>query len=335
MVTADDGWGFSVGALFRTTDGGRNWTQVLRPPRNMSAEGSAIAAGFYGSSDVWVAVPGQGTMTLYDSHDAAGSWRKVTLSVPDGHAEPIPRFIDFVDATHGWLWAGFDSGGAESGTLFATVDGGKHWTPVAQADSSGTSAIPLEGSKTGLAFRNDENGWLTVGDPALGVAQLYATSDGGRTWVLQDVPPPRAPGALQVRSLLPVTFANGSGVLLALLSQSGAGAASEEIYRTPDWGGTWHQAQEVSADTVGLFVSFPDSQHGVLTDGRDMYVTTDGGATWTSFTPNVSLLGIAQLDFLSPQVGFALLPQPDGLVLATTDGGHSWSGSHPPAHVVF
>jgi len=79
------------------------------------------------------------------------------------------------------------------------------------------------------------------------------------------------------------------------------------------------------AATPPLFMGL--AGHGVATDGKDMFVTADGGETWQSVVPNRSLQGVTQLDFVSPKVGFAILPryQEGDILLRTTDGGHTWS----------
>jgi photosystem II stability/assembly factor-like uncharacterized protein len=69
--------------------------------------------------------------------------------------------------------------GEEPKTLYATADGGHHWTPLAKTTFTNhpRGALPLFGYPGGLDFVDPKNGWIweSRGD-------LYATRDGGRTW---------------------------------------------------------------------------------------------------------------------------------------------------------
>lgn len=76
--------------------------------------------------------------------------------------------------------------------------------------------------------------------------------------------------------------------------------------------------------------SFLDADHGWVAVGgassTTVYRTTDGGETWLALTPNTDLSGVTHLDFVSPQVGWAV---GSGRLLKTTDGGQKWAAPHP------
>ncbi len=67
--------------------------------------------------------------------------------------------------------------------------------------------------------------------------------------------------------------------------------------------------------------SIVDQDHIVATDGKTGFRTADGGRTWTSLTPDRSLEGVTQLDFVSPSHGFAV---DQGIMLRTSNGGRTW-----------
>jgi len=74
------------------------------------------------------------------------------------------------------------SGGAmgeEPKSLYATIDGGRRWTIVAETTFRRhvRGALPLFGYPGGLDFVNPVTGWVWESR-----GNLYATGDGGRTW---------------------------------------------------------------------------------------------------------------------------------------------------------
>jgi photosystem II stability/assembly factor-like uncharacterized protein len=62
--------------------------------------------------------------------------------------------------------------------------------------------------------------------------------------------------------------------------------------------------------------------HGWVTDGDVLYVTTDGGSHWTTIPPTPPFANVKQIDFVSPQLGWAVTPTS---LLKTEDGGSTWT----------
>ncbi|HET9797632.1 MAG TPA: hypothetical protein VFP90_06575 [Gemmatimonadaceae bacterium] len=173
---------------------------------------------------------------------------------------------------------------ADSSRIYRTTDGGRTWTRQWSSTRRGTflDAIQFWDASHGIA----------MSDPVDGRFIVLTTSDGGDTW--QEIPAERIPPALAGEG----GFA-ASGSCLAVWGAShvwiaSGGAASARIYHSPDRGRTWSvhdtplRAGIVSA---GIFsVAFRDSLHGVIAGGdyekptlggRNLALTSDGGATWT------------------------------------------------------
>jgi photosystem II stability/assembly factor-like uncharacterized protein len=68
---------------------------------------------------------------------------------------------------------------------------------------------------------------------------------------------------------------------------------------------------------------FADINHGWIADRDTLYATINGGRQWTTIRPT-SFPGAKQLDFISPQVGWAVAREAPFL-LKTLDGGRTWS----------
>jgi photosystem II stability/assembly factor-like uncharacterized protein len=80
---------------------------------------------------------------------------------------------------------------------------------------------------------------------------------------------------------------------------------------------------------------FIDANHGWVTDGSVIYMTSDGGQHWTKiFTVTNNTPKFQQLDFVSSDVGLAVGYMDSGamLLLKTMDGGHTWT---EVAYVVY
>jgi len=326
MTDAARGWGITASAVWRTADGGRTWTNVLTPAGHPPA-GVPLAAGLLGPDTAWVVASDGGAVTVYRTTDGGQAWTHTSVAIanpdPALSADPVeqPRFVTFVDPTHGWLWVSVGPAmGGEAGTLLATSDGGAHWTAVSVAAPQGVpTEVPYLGIKSGVTFTSTTRGWFTVQATIRAPASLYATHDGGHHWTRQ--PLPLSVANADIVGLSPIA---GKGAFSVLESRQGA--LSLAVVPTPKGDAAWNAGHPLASHTTGFFLSFADSEHGFATDGKSMFVTTDGGATWTSFAPNRPLQGVTQLDFVSQTLGFAIMPRPNrgDVVLSTTDGGHTW-----------
>lgn len=59
-----------------------------------------------------------------------------------------------------------------------------------------------------------------------------------------------------------------------------------------------------------------------VTDGQKLFVTDDGGQKWNSISPNISFKNLSEIDFVSPQDGWAV--KNSGALYHTVDGGRVW-----------
>jgi photosystem II stability/assembly factor-like uncharacterized protein len=172
----------------------------------------------------------------------------------------------------------------DSSRVYRTTDGGRTWSLRWSATRKGTflDAIRFWDARNGIA----------MSDPVEGKLLLLVTRDGGESW--QEIPAERLPPALPGEG----GFA-ASGTCLTVYGDSHAwiatgGAASARVYHTADRGRTWtvHDTPlRAGVPSAGVFsVAFRDARHGVIAGGdyekpalrgRNLAVTSDGGATWT------------------------------------------------------
>lgn len=341
MFDATTGWAATSDRLLRTTDGGIHWRDVTpAPPSGQSLPSLAMFPR--ASDDAWVVRalgaggPGASQSAVSHTTDGGRTWRTITLPVF------AVTQITFADAMHGWMLADVDTADGEQGVdIFRTTDGGQSWARVASA-SDQPGALPLQGRKTGLTFRDATTGWasgagpVNTGHPASGVPWFFETRDGGITWQLAPLALPASLAQypwFYVAGVLPATFFPSSSSSLpevgalpvAVGSASAGGVVLSLVYVTRDGGATWTSTSP--APTTPDAVSLPDPSHWWITAnenaGASLFSTSDGGRHWTMLTPGAHFAHVSVLSFVSGgNLGWAI---GSAGLLRTRDGGRTWT----------
>jgi photosystem II stability/assembly factor-like uncharacterized protein len=338
MFTAEFGWAFEPadGRVFQTRDGGRHW-QDQTPP--MAPSTSAAAANFLDQAHAWLIIPQPShqnpaliTATAWSTSDGGLTWRRGQDFSYVG--DDLAGSLTFLDAQQGWFQANLGGGaGTWYSALFATADGGRHWSEV-MTNKALPPATASPGSfppcvLNGLTFVDLRLGWA-AGDCFTTDLTLFATQDGGHTWQIQKLPLPAGIPSGAALSLWPPVFVSPrAGVVLA---GGLPGAHSLLAYTTDDAGHTW-QPHEMAATSlsplgppdfvdggIGWFVG----RSGVSGD-QSLYVTHDGGRTWLG-VKSATMPG-SGIDFINSRHGWSW--SPDGLLLETEDGGTTWHVLNP------
>ncbi|MFC3146113.1 immunoglobulin domain-containing protein [Piscinibacterium candidicorallinum] len=165
---------------------------------------------------------------------------------------------------------------------------------------------------TSSAMTLTVNGGVNVGPPA----SVGACFGGQFGWCY--VQP--APMANRLTGL--AFEANGSGI--TVVGEAGT------VLTSSDFGGTvtasWQTQRytftALASPSPGRLVAAIDDQDDP--NARGMYLSTDGGSTWTRTSPSNFTVGIAFKDAL---VGVAVGPEQ---ILRTTDGGSTWTALNVP-----
>jgi photosystem II stability/assembly factor-like uncharacterized protein len=171
FVNARDGWALASlseitndrpGVLYRTTDGGANWTRSTAPI------GGALQ--FMNATTGWI-IGGRVNYVrnlLYITQDGGQTWAEQRLDLPPDAATanimigaPV-----FFSATTGAIAVNL-----EQRVDHRTEDGGLTWTGVYSFPLQSTDDIALP-----ILAAHDANGLLAIG------AGVYATTDSGATW---------------------------------------------------------------------------------------------------------------------------------------------------------
>lgn len=224
-------------------------------------------------------------------------------------AESI-RSIDFINAREGWL---VSCQGARVATsevsVYRSTDGGDTWFKVVSSRFGMAENQFLQaawGGELHVAFLNPMIGWIVRTDPQNwdDSSYFFATRDGGRTWRQQKLPRPPHLASLWGSGIMPPKFFTvRDGVLPALYAN-----LDHRSYR-------------------------PIAAWAVL------YLTHDGGMTWTYATPvvianrmwGVDYYGLARWGMSVSDFDHAWITDGNEL-FATNDGGRRWTTIRPGRH---
>lgn len=169
FLDAQNGWislrlpssaNFSLGRLYRTSDGGQTWERLSVP------SGEAV---YFISKQVGWTISSSPHDSLYHTQDGGNTWTNQTLAPQARYYLPV-----FSDEKHGVLPVMITTFLRERLDFYISEDGGNSWT------LSGSLAMQAADSEFPLAMTVfDVKHWLVV-NPVSG--SLLATQDGGNIW---------------------------------------------------------------------------------------------------------------------------------------------------------
>ena len=343
------------GTLYRSTDAGNTWSQVV--PLNGTSvfdiEFATDGSTYIGTQD-----------SVRRSTDGGISWTLLNLGI--GLNDQV--FDVALDPSNPLtVWAGIaDASGAQPVNVMRSTDSGATWSnrtpPLATPISCRGIAVDPSNSNTVIAvFGGDFGG-----------GQVWTTTDGGDSWIDRSAGLPGNP--LNAVVYDGTRLLVGGGLLF--------GSQLLGLYESPDLGVTWTPLHDGTWPILVVEDIAVDSNDAarifVAIDGGGVNRTTDGGATWQigigdtqalagrsiRFRPGnsqelflgtsslavfhstnggdtfvQSSEGISELDLFSidanplnpDEIAVAFQGQNNGGVLSSTDGGAAWHlESAPP-----
>ena len=299
-------------------------TALPHPPiAGMSADWRQVFAA--SDSVAWVAT----TSTVYRTDDLGATWSDATPPTFDGQFWTLT----VVDAD-----TAFAAPGQPSAMIYATHDGGVTWSPsvVAAGVLYGPPSLSFSTATTGRAT------FFTQADGSLaqpGSLGVYATSDGGSSWV------PTGSGAIpQLTGGIPKLQGPDGGYLWHSAGKTDGQAFNNRFFLSDDGGVNWSaytfpisaisprdELKEIAGivrEADGHFLIA--IQAAVSDHDLAIYESTDNPAAWR-LAYQVPGTG-SSVQFLSPTTW--ILASPDA-VRTTLDAGATWTTLTPDPSPTF
>ena len=225
-----------------------------------------------------------------------------------------------------------------SGGVWKTIDGGATWKPIFDEQPiSSTGSIAVAASDANVVYVGSGEANIR-GNVAAGNG-IYKSGDGGKTWahVWQQEG--------QIGTMV-VDPRNPDVAFAAVLGHAFGPNPERGVYRTTDGGRTWRQVLKKDADTGASDVALDPTNPRIVFaglwqarrqpwqlvsggPGSGLYVSRDGGETWTHLTGEGlpegiwGKVGVA----VAPSDGrrvYALIEAEEGGLFRSDDGGRTW-----------
>lgn len=226
-----------------------------------------------------------------------------------------------------------------SGGVWKSIDGGYTWTPVFDDQpTSSIGSIAVAPSDPNIVYVGAGEANIR-GNVAAGNG-IYKSADGGKSWTHVW----KQEGQIGTMVVHP---RNPDIAFAAVLGHAFGPNPERGVYRTRDGGRTWQQVLKKDADTGASDVALDPSNPNIVFagfwqarrrpwelvsggPGSGLYVSRDGGDTWTALTGNGlppgpwGKVGVA----VAPSDGrrvYALIEAEAGGLFRSDDGGQQWT----------
>ncbi|MGO8860870.1 MAG: WD40/YVTN/BNR-like repeat-containing protein [Acidimicrobiales bacterium] len=308
MADDDVAWAAGDTGIFVTTNGGRGWRTVTPPNLDDIFPSEHIGSmDAVGKNDLW--------LVLVD----------------------VPGLVPYSQSTNG-----SDRGGG----IDRSTNGGQSWS-----FSALPGCIQSCGAALFLSFVDPDHGFAAVGPDLSGPTVLFSTADGGVTWTPKgDIPDlgsilsggPGPEPQLVFTSPLDGWAVTGPafGVDDQMTSPGGV------VYRTTDGGSSWSVVSGLPSTNHYELPTFFGTQDGVVLSNAEgvagrptgVYVTEDGGSTWTA-RPTPDIPGLREFKPSGLRFRFAPISATSwkidvgSALYSTTNAGRTWVRTLPTPKV--
>ena len=318
-------FGAVAGGVWKTIDGGANWTPLF-DKENISSIGAIAVA----PSDHNVVYAGTGEAAIrgnttygtgvYKSIDAGKTWKNVGLK--DSHQ--IGALI--VDPKHADIVLvaalGHAFGPNQERGIFRTADGGKTWTKVLSKDeNTGGIDVVFDPNNSNIVFASlwqarRQPWFFSSGGPGSG---LYRSEDNGVTW--KHLEGNGLPDGILGRIGVAVSGADPNRIYAIIEAKEGG------LYRSDDAGQHWTRVNDDGrfrqrAWYFSKVYADPKSADTVYLVNTGLFRSVDGGKNFT-------LLPARHGDhhglWIDPQNPNRIANVNDGGASISTDSGKTWT----------
>lgn len=318
IYVATTGWGPVGGGVFKTTNGGTDWSAV---GSGLPAAPQSGLAGVTGlvinplSPTTLYAVAGaylSGT-DVYKSIDGGTSW----ASASTGQSGTYVYSLAIDPTTPATLYATLApvTGGALG--VFKTTDGGGSWSSVNSGLSGAVWSVALDPASPSTLYA--------------GTGGVFKSTDGGGNWTAV-----ATPNGQFVSTFAFAPNPGGPSTIYAGGQDNGGG-----IFKSTDGGASWSAMNAglsaTSVSDLAIDPTTPTTIYAGTNDGSGgVFKSTDGGGSWiaagTGLSPSTSMPFGATSLAVDPHTPTTLYATGNyvggggGGVYKSTDGANSWVG---------
>lgn len=260
----------SSGKILKTINGGTSWTQQT------SGTTEDLYSILFTDLNNGYAVGNNGASVK--TTNGGSTWTPMSID-----ASVNFRCVYFFDDTTGYATSGFNGGGIP-GNIYKTSNGGLSWITESTSGISTNSIYSIYFTSSAVGYANDYNG------------NIIKTINGGTSW-----------------NLLSSAISNGLTGTMHFTSPStgfviGLNGA---ILKTTNSGTNWNTISSGSSDDL-LGIDFYDANNGYIVGGDvnanigSIFVTTNGGASWTPIALNAGTPRLTRIDMVDQNTGYAV-----------------------------
>ncbi len=312
-----------AGGIFKTTNGGVDWTPIFDRQNTISVGDIALEPG--NPDVIWVGTGESNVRNsvsfgdgVYKSTDGGKNWKhlglKDTNTISKIIIHPKNPDIAYVAAIgHAW-------GQNEERGVFMTTDGGATWKKTLYIDNQhGASDLEIDPVNPNILYagmwRFERKPWtFTSGSDKGGV---FRSTDGGRTWNKIEKGLPKLIGRIG----LSVAPSNPNVVYAILEAKEGT------LYRSDDKGENFRQVYK-NQNIVGRGFYYttvkvdPTDENKVYAVSSPLFKSLDGGRSFSRIAPNIHIDYHAL--WIDPKNPKRVWNGQDGGVAVSHDEGKSW-----------
>ncbi len=305
--------GGANGGVWKTTDGGANWTPITDDQPSLAIGSIAIDPSnpdvvYVGTGEENFNADAYSGVGILKSTNAGGSWTNI---LGPFSRQRIGSIV--VDPTDGNIVLAASSGG-----IYRSTNAGLTWSSVLPGTGS---AVMFDPSSSGIA-------WAALGN-IFGAAPngVYQSDDAGETWTLVKGSTGAAlPSGTSVGRIELTNSGTTAGAAYAVVANpiGDSGATLNGIYKTTDLGKHWSKfvAPDFCQPQCWYNLTFrqhPSDPTILFAGGVTIYRSLNAGVTWGGLPANGSNGNTPHVD------NHALQFSQDGLRLYDGNDGGVWS----------